>query len=90
MEMNIVEKINEVFNSEKEEVLDIINIENKYQIAKVKCDNKFVLYFPFIEGKRCFYNFGINTLESAIISAIAESNKTSNYVDGCCKLLNVE
>ena len=88
--MNIIEKVKERFNSGKEEILDIINIENKYQIAKVRCDGTFILYFPFIEGKQCFYNFGVNTLEQAIISAIAENNKSSNYVGSCCKLLNIK
>ena len=86
----IIEKVKERFSSEKEEVLDVINIENKYQIAKVICDGTFILYYPFIGDKQCFYNFGVDTLEQAIISAIAENNKSSNYIGSCYKLLNLK
>lgn len=89
--MNIIEKIKEGFSSDKEEVLDIINIEDKYQIAKVKCDGKYTYYFPFIKGKRCFYNFGVENFETAMISVIAEYNKSSqDHISSCCKLLNVK
>lgn len=95
--MDMIEKVKEYFRLEKTktkakiEVLDIINIEDKYQIAKVKCDGTYVNYFPFIEGKKCFYNFGVDNFETAMFSAIAEYNKCSqHHVSSCCKLLDVK
>lgn len=89
--MNMIEKIKESFKSDKNEVLDVVNIEDKYQIAKVKCDGKFTYYFPFIEGKKCFYNFGVEKFETAMFSAIAECNKSSqDNVSSCLKLLDVK
>jgi len=71
--------------------LEIINIEDKYQIAKVKCDVKYIYYFPFIEGKKCFYNFGVDNFETAMFSAIAENNKCSqDHVSSCLKLLDIK
>jgi len=87
--MNMIEKVKEIFDSGKEEILDIINIEDKYQIAKVKTNDKMIWYFPFIEGKKCFYNFGVHTIEEALISVIAEDRKCDNYINSCLKLLNI-
>ncbi|NRU52394.1 hypothetical protein [Clostridium beijerinckii] len=95
--MDMIEKVKEFFRLEDEktkakvEVLDVINIEGKYQIAKVRYNENFSLYFPFIEGKKCFYNFGVNNFETAMFSAIAENNKSSqDHVSSCLKLLDLK